>query len=67
MLENVPKTTDTMGTVSRSETLYSGQANTRTYSVSEKQQVLKTRDHKELGQDWDNPAVGQILSQNTNN
>lgn len=63
MIENVQPTTNTIGNVRSVRSLYSGQADTRQYSDAEKSEMFKQRENKQLGQRWDDPAIGQILSQ----
>lgn len=63
MLENVKNTTETVGGIRQSRTLFSGQAQTREYTDAEKPTTFKGRDNLQLGQRWADPKLGDILAQ----
>lgn len=67
MLQNVKPTTTTVGNIKDTRTLFSGQANTRQYTDAEKPVMFKTRDNKQLGQNWDDPKIAGILAQDNQN
>ena len=64
MMQNLPHTTNTAGAIRSTRTLFTRQADTKQYSDAEKPVLVKQRDNKQLGQDWDNPSIGNILLQN---
>ena len=64
MMQNVPNTTNTVGAIRSTRTLFNDQADTKQYSDAEKPVLFKQRENKQLGQDWDNPSIGNILLQN---
>ena len=64
MIQNEPHTTNTLGAKRSTRKLINGQAYTKQYSDAEKPVLFKQRDNKQLGQDWDNPSIGNILLQN---
>ena len=64
MMQNVPHTTNTVGAIRSTRILLNGQADTKQYSDAEKPVLFKQRENKQLGQDWDNPSIGNILLQN---
>lgn len=63
MQQNVQPTTNTVGNIKDTRTLFSGQAQTRQYSDTEKPVMFKNRDNKQLGQNWDDPKIAGILAQ----
>lgn len=67
MQQNVQPTTNTVGNIKDTRTLFSGQAQTRQYSDAEKQAMFKNRDNKQLGQNWDDPKIAGILAQDNQN
>ena len=64
MMQHVPDTTNTAGAIRSTRTLSNGQADTKQYSDAEKPVLFKQRYNKQIGQDWDNPSIGNILLQN---
>ena len=67
MQQNVEPTTNTVGNIKDTRTLFSGQAQTRQYSDAEKPVMFKNRDNKQLGQNWDDPKIAGILAQDNQN
>ena len=67
MQQNVQHTTNTVGNIKDTRTLFSGQAQTRQYSDAEKPVMFKNRDNKQLGQNWDDPKIAGILAQDNRN
>ena len=67
MQQNVQPTTNTVGNIKDTRTLFSGQAQTRQYSDAEKPVIFKNRDNKQLGQNWDDPKIAGILAQDNQN
>ncbi|WP_334116397.1 hypothetical protein [Ligilactobacillus sp.] len=67
MQQNVQPTTNTVGNIKDTRTLFSGQAQTRQYSDTEKPVMFKNRDNKQLGQNWDDPKIAGILAQDNQN
>nr|DAG25342.1 MAG TPA: hypothetical protein [Caudoviricetes sp.] len=67
MQQNVQPTTNTVGNIKDTRTLFSGQAQTRQYSDAEKPVMFKNRDNKQLGQNWDDPKIAGILAQDNRN
>ena len=67
MQQNVQPTTNTVGNIKDTRTLFSGQAQTRQYSDAEKPVMFKNRDAKQLGQNWDDPKIAGILAQDNQN
>ena len=67
MQQNVQPTTNTVGNIKDTRTLFSGQAQTRQYTDAEKPVMFKTRDNKQLGQNWDDPKIAGILAQDNQN
>lgn len=67
MQQNVQPTTTTLGNIKDTQTLFSGQAQTRQYSDAEKPVMFKNRDNKQLGQNWDDPKIAGILAQDNQN
>ena len=67
MQQNVQPTTNTVGNIKDTRTLFSGQAQTRQYSDAEKPVMFKNRDNKQLGKNWDDPKIAGILAQDNQN
>lgn len=67
MQQNVQPTTNTVGNIKDTRTLFSGQAQTRQYTDAEKPVMFKGRDNKQLGQNWDDPKIAGILAQDIQN
>lgn len=67
MQQNVQPTTNTVGNIKDTRTLFSGQTQTRQYSDAEKPVMFKNRDNKQLGQNWDDPKIAGILAQDNQN
>lgn len=67
MQQNVQPTTNTVGNIKDTRTLFSGQAQTRQYYDAEKPVMFKKRDNKQVGQNWDDPKIAGILAQDNKN
>lgn len=67
MQQNVQPTTNTVGNIKDTRTLFSGQSQTRQYSDAEKPVMFKNRDNKQLSQKWDDPKIAGILAQDNQN
>lgn len=66
MLQNVPKSSVTVGTIAKSDVTFSGQANTRLYSPADASATLPKRNPataNELGMQWNDQPVHQVLAQ----